>query len=209
MRPRQRQRLPDLWLFTDERQGAALWTALARLPRGAGVVFRHYRAPDRADLARRVRAICRRRGLLFVAAAPPPLARAWRADGSHGRHRGALTAPAHGRAELVAARRAGARLVFLSPLRATRSHPGEAPLGRLRFGLLARRRGVAVAALGGVRPDERRALRRLGAAAIGAIDGWEKRPRPGLGFGAGPIRRQATAKGGARGRRLQPKRRVR
>jgi thiamine-phosphate pyrophosphorylase len=182
---RDRQRLPALWLFTDARQGAALWTALARLPRGAGVVFRHYGAPDRAALAARVRAICRRRGLLFVVAGAPGLARAWRADGSHGRHRGALTAPAHDVADLVAARRAGARLAFLSPLRATRSHPGAAPLGRLRFGLNARRRGIAVAALGGVRPDEARALRRLGAAALGAIDGWEKRPRPGSGWGRG------------------------
>ena len=196
MRPRQLRRLPGLWLFTDERQGEALWAALARLPRGAGVVFRHHRTPDRATLARQVRAICRRRGLVFVVAGPPALARAWRAEGSHGRHRGALTAPAHGIAELVAARRGGARLAFLSPLRATRSHPGAAPLGRLRFGLMVRRRGIAVAALGGVAPDERRALRRLGAVGVGAIDGWEKRPRPGLGFGAGPIRRRSTAKGG-------------
>lgn len=189
----QRRRLPELWLFTDERQGDALWTALARLPRGAGVVFRHYRSADRAALAARVRAICRRRGLMFVVAGPPALARAWHADGAHGRHRGATTAPAHGVAELVAARRAGVRLAFLSPLRATRSHPGAAALGPLRFALMARRRGLAVAALGGVRPDEARALRRLGAAGIGAIDGWEKRPRPGLGYGAGPIRRRAAS----------------
>lgn len=190
MRPRQikRPHLPDMWLFTDERQGDALWAALARLPRGAGVIFRHYAAPDRAALAKRVRAICRRRGLVFVVAGSPALARAWRAAGSHGRHRGALTAPAHGVADLVAARRAGARLAFLSPLHATRSHPGVPPLGRLRFGLMARCHGIAVAALGGVAPDQRRALRRLDAAGLGAIDGWEKRPRPGLGFGAGPVR---------------------
>jgi thiamine-phosphate pyrophosphorylase len=31
--------------MTDERLGDALWTALRRLPRGAGIVFRHYATP--------------------------------------------------------------------------------------------------------------------------------------------------------------------
>src|SRR5439155_26981070 len=37
-----RHPLPRLWLMTDERQGDGLWAALERMPRGAGVVFRHY-----------------------------------------------------------------------------------------------------------------------------------------------------------------------
>src|SRR3712207_5523420 len=130
--------LPKIWMFTDERQGAALWTALDSLPRGAGVIFRHYRTPDRRMLATRVRAVCRRRGLLFVVAGSTRLARAWRADGAHGRAPGALTAPAHDRAELIAARRAGARLAFLSPVFSTRSHPEARTLGTVRFGLTAR-----------------------------------------------------------------------
>lgn len=185
-----RQRLPDMWLFTDERQGDGLWAALARVPRGAGVIFRHYRSTDRAALAKRVRAICRRRGLIFVVAGPPRLAAAWRADGAHGRYPGVLTAPAHDVAEIVAARRAGAALVFLSPLHETRSHPGAPVLGPLRFGPMARGRGIAVAALGGVTPADAPQVARLGLYGFGAIDGWEKRPRPGLGFGAGPVRRR-------------------
>lgn len=195
MRARHRlpPKLPGTWLFTDERQGAALWTALDRLPRGAGVVFRHYRSPDRAELARRVRAVCRRRGLLFVVAGSVRLARAWRADGAHGRFPGALTAPAHDCAELVAARRAGVRLAFLSPLFATRSHPGARPLGRLRFGQLARQARVAVAALGGVSAADWRRLKNLGASGWGAIDSWSERPRPGLGSGTGPRRSRPVA----------------
>lgn len=185
MRARHRlpPKLPGTWLFTDERQGAALWTALDRLPRGAGVVFRHYRSPDRAALAKRVRMVCRRRGLLFVVAGPLRLARTWRADGAHGRFQGALTAPAHNRAELVAARRAGVRLAFLSPLFATRSHPEARPLGVLRFGQLARQAGLAVAALGGVSAVNWRRLKNLGASGWGAIDAWSGRPRSGLGSG--------------------------
>jgi thiamine-phosphate pyrophosphorylase len=169
MRPRH---LPETWLFTDERQGDSLWRALDRLPRGAGVIFRHYRTPDRAALAARVRSICRRRGLLFVVAGPLRLARAWRADGAHGRFPGALTAPAHGVAELVAARRAGVALAFLSPLFATRSHPGARALGPLRFGLMARGRGIAVAALGGIDAHDGATLQALRVAGWGAIDAW-------------------------------------
>ncbi|MFC3714481.1 thiamine phosphate synthase [Sphingoaurantiacus capsulatus] len=171
MRPRH---LPEIWLFTDERQGESLWAALDRLPRGAGVIFRHYRSADRVALAARMRAVCRRRGVLFVVAGPLRQARAWRADGAHGRFPGALTASAHTIAELVAARRAGVALAFLSPLFATRSHAGAVPLGPVRFGLMARGRGVAVAALGGVTPNHSARLRLLGAAGWGAIDFWSE-----------------------------------
>src|SRR5690606_38001039 len=42
-----RRALPDLWLFSDERNDAGLEDALRRLPPGSGFVFRHYRlAPD-------------------------------------------------------------------------------------------------------------------------------------------------------------------
>lgn len=176
MRARQtlpRRAPPRLWLMTDERQGERLWTALARLPRGAGIVFRHYRtAPaERRAVFEKVRRIARRRTLTLVLAAPPRIAAAWHADGVHGRagHRVARpllrTAPAHDAVELRAALLAGADVVFLSPIFATRSHPGVRVLGPLRFGALARG-GGRVVALGGM---DRRRGRRL--AALGSY-GW-------------------------------------
>ena len=39
MQTRQARSLPRLFLMTDERMGDGLWDALARLPKGAGVVF--------------------------------------------------------------------------------------------------------------------------------------------------------------------------
>jgi thiamine-phosphate pyrophosphorylase len=163
--------------MTDERQGEALWRALAELPRGAGIVFRHYRTPpaERRRLYEAVRAVARRRRLTLVLAGPARLAAAWRADGAHGRRirrtaRPLLyTAPAHSRTELVTARRAGADLVFLSPVFATQSHPDGRTLGTVRFGALAQH-GSGVIALGGMDVARARRLRGLGSYGRAAID---------------------------------------
>jgi len=183
---RRRQDIPRHWLMTDERMGDDLWRALAALPAGAGVVFRHYRtdAAARRRLYERVRAIARRRRLVLVLADSGARAVGWRAAGRHGpgpmqglpRHM-LRTAAAHDRAELVRAVRNGAELVFLSPVFATRSHPGAPPLGPLRFGLLARHAAVPVVALGGIDEQRQSRLRRLGSNGFAAIDGWVGRPR--------------------------------
>ncbi|WP_332810588.1 thiamine phosphate synthase [Sphingomonas sp.] len=177
----QPKRLPRLWMMTDERQGDALWTALERLPRSAGVVFRHYSlAPAaRRALFRKVRAIAHRRGLRLLLAGPPQLAAAWGADGSHGRRpagrgMGLASAPVHDLREIRAAERAGARLLFLSPVFQTRSHPQAAALGPLRFAGLARQTALPVIALGGMSAARARRLGASGLYGWAAIDAWTR-----------------------------------
>jgi thiamine-phosphate pyrophosphorylase len=151
-----RQPLPRLWLMTDERLGAGLWSALERLPRGAGIVFRHYSLSpaERRKLFERVRRVARRRGLLLLAAGGN-----LRADGIHGgRGPGLRSASAHDLRELKSAERSGANLVFLSPAFPTRSHPGAPALGPVRFGLIARQARIPVIALGGMDPLKARRL---------------------------------------------------
>lgn len=176
--------IPGIWLFTDPRLGddEALLAAVARLPRGAGVVFRHYHRPpaERAQLAARLWALARRRGLVLLLSAPEP---GWRGHGEHRpsfqrapltRKRGLISAAAHNRRELLQAFRNGADLVFLSPLFATRSHPDTQPLGLPRFGLAAHDAPGPVIALGGMTPARARHARAVGAAGYAAIDafGW-------------------------------------
>lgn len=174
--------MPERFLFTDERLGDALWAAVAALPRGSAVVLRDYTRADRAALAMRLRRLTRRHGLLLLVAGDARLARRVGADGVHrpahglkGRPFGVRTAAAHGRRELVAARRFKAALAFLSPVFATASHPGAPALGRVRFGLAARGARVRVAALGGMKSWRFRTMAGVGAVAWGAIDGL--RPR--------------------------------
>jgi thiamine-phosphate pyrophosphorylase len=178
-----RQPLPRLWLMTDERQGDALWEALARLPRGAGIVFRHYGLPphQRRATFEAVRRIARRRRLILIVAGTGQ----GRADGCHGRRgRGLRTASAHDLREVRTAERQGAHLVFLSPVFPTRSHPGGTTLGPLRFGRIARQARIPVVALGGIDPGRARRLIGLHAYGWAGIDAWSAGKKPPLA-GAG------------------------
>ena len=160
--------IPRIWLMTDPRMGEALWAALERLPRGAGVVVRHYGVPDRAQLIERVAKVARRRGLILVIANGSGRANVHNARRTW---RGALqTASAHNRREAIAAIRRGADAIFLSPVFPTRSHPSAKTMGRVRFGLISRGLGVPVIALGGM--DARRAKSLPGACRWAAIDAW-------------------------------------
>lgn len=158
-------RHPRTWLMTDERMGAELWTALRRLPPGSGVVLRHFTLspPARVRLFRRVRAVARARRLTLVAAGGPLPG----ADGVHrARGAGLKTWSAHDRREALAARRAGAAVAFVSPIFATRSHPGATALGPMRAAQVACGLGMTVIALGGMDAGRWRRIRRLG------FDGW-------------------------------------
>ncbi len=168
-----------LWLFTDPARIADPLAAIARLPPGlCGVVFRHDGAPDRIALGRAVaRACCGRRVALSVAGdwrlALLLGAGVHRRSGAREPHRklrrGALvTASAHDRMEAVLARKAGASMVFLSPVFATASHPGEPALGTLRWQRNARGLGMPVLALGGVTGRSAARLPRC-CAGVGAI----------------------------------------
>jgi thiamine-phosphate pyrophosphorylase len=157
--------------MTDERLGDGLWAALRRLPRGSGVVFRHYATEARArrTLFRRVVRLARARGLMVVRAGE-------RAgvgeDGVHGRARGEglRTAPAHDRREAVAAVRRGAAVLFVSPVFATRSHPDGKVLGPRAARRISQGLPVVAIALGGM--DARRYRKLTGFDGWAAIDAW-------------------------------------
>lgn len=163
-----RQPLPRLWLMTDERLGESLWDALERIPKGSGVVFRHYGlAPaERRKLFERVRRVAGRRRLFLLASG-----KGLRGDGVHGgRSGGFRSASAHDLRELKAAERSGAKLVFLSPAFPTRSHPGARVLGPVRFGLVSGQARIPVIALGGM--DARKARRLPNIYGWAGIDAW-------------------------------------
>ncbi|CAA7621191.1 thiamine phosphate synthase [Magnetospirillum sp. SS-4] len=185
-----RWRGPALLLVTDEVRLPDPLPAMMRLPPGAGVLLRHYRSPDRQDLARSVAALARRRRLVLLVAGDWRLAARLGADGLHlpeGLARHGVLAPAlgwlrrrnlllsvacHSRSALGRAARLGADSALLSPAFATRSHAGATPIGPVRFGLWSRAARLAVIALGGVDGRGARRLPGGSAAGLAAIGGF-------------------------------------
>jgi thiamine-phosphate pyrophosphorylase len=167
------QALPRIWLMTDERLGAGLMDAVRALPKGSGIIFRHYATPvaERRALFNSIQAMARRNGHVLLLAGPVRLARYWGADGSHGRHKGAMTAPVHSLREMRAAERAGAQLLFVSPIFETRSHPGKSGKGPLHLANLTRQAKRPVIALGGMTRARFKTLRQTGIYGWAAIDG--------------------------------------
>lgn len=173
----QDQSLPDLWLLSDARNDAALDAALKAMPRGSGFVFRHYHLDEAARRKRfdALAASARQRDHRVIISGSPVLAKKWGADGVYG-PAGRMPADgslikcvtAHSWKEIVAADRAGADAIFLSPVFATRSHADAKPLGPVRFRLLAAKAKAPVVALGGMTCER---AQRLGWPRWAAIDG--------------------------------------
>ncbi|WOI53220.1 thiamine phosphate synthase [Parvularcula sp. LCG005] len=162
-----------LTLFTDDRRTPNVMAMLSALPDAGrippiAVLFRHDRHPHRMALAEEARAVVQARGHYFV------IARAFlpRADGIHqGRDRrlGLRSAAVHSLAEVQAANALGVDLGFVSPVFATRSHPGATPLGPLAAATLAQLANFPCLALGGMDARTARQLEGLPFQGIGAI----------------------------------------
>jgi thiamine-phosphate pyrophosphorylase len=171
--------LPALLFLTDPARIADPVAAAALLPRGAAVIYRHFGLADRLSVARRLKAVCRRRGLLFLVGADLGLARAMRAGGVHLAERqtqrrcyqrGLITAAAHSRRAAARAKAAGAVAVLASPVFPSRSASAGRAMGPLKARLLAASCPLPCYALGGV--NARTAARLRGSAFIGlaAVD---------------------------------------
>lgn len=150
--------IPRQWLIVDARSGADPGATIRRIPDGSGILVlcRDLARGERERLLRRIRRLARERHLLVV-------------DGG-----GRDAARVHDARELGLARLSGTRLLFMSPMFPTRSHPDWPPMPRMRAAALARLAHGPVLALGGM--DSRRFARvkALGFYGWAGIDAWEK-----------------------------------
>ncbi len=172
------QPLPRLWLLSDERNDARLEERLRSFAEPAALVFRHYHLPpgERYARFRQLARVARAAGHLVILSDSARTAREWGAHGIYGaplalypRRRDLLhIATAHDLCEIAQANRIGADALMLSPVYPTRSHPGAATLGPVRWQVLARHAQMPVIALGGMTPG---GARRLQWGRWAAIDG--------------------------------------
>jgi len=169
----------------DERLPDPLAAARA-LPRGSMVVARSRDVRSLDELSRALLKIARRNGLAVLIAGDPMLAAHLGADGFHLSEARAgeaaywrarypaqvITASVHSFRALLRAQRLPVDAVFLSPIFATRSHPGRAVLTPERANPFARMTTVPIYALGGIDVRNARLLSSdtfAGIAAVGAL----------------------------------------
>jgi thiamine-phosphate pyrophosphorylase len=171
----QRQSWPQAWLMTDERMGDAVGAAIARAAAaGAGVIVRHHHSSDaiRRALASEVLAS----GAVLGLSRDALLAADLGADFVHNPVGESGTLPfslsVHDAAQARDAGRRQPAFVFVSPLYATRSHPGAEALGEEEAERLAELAGCPAYALGGVTPALGEQLIARGWAGWAGIDAW-------------------------------------
>ncbi len=183
-------RLPVLLFFTDPARTPDVEAIAARLPRGAGIVYRAFGAATALPGGRVLAGIARARGLAFLVGADSRLARALAADGVHLPERLAgraavlrrtkpgwiVTAAAHSRPAIIRAERAGAQALVVSPVFPSRSASAGRALGVVRFAALARGAKLPVYALGGVSAANAARVIGAGARGIAAVDAFATGP---------------------------------
>lgn len=174
-------RLPPFWALTDPKR-VPNPIALARtLPRGGGIIYRHFGASSRVETAKKLSTLARKRGLTLLIGNDPDLAAHVKADGVHWPERALhkalkwrssfaiMTCAAHSRAAIRHAADMGMDAVLLSTVFASKSPSAAQPMGALRFRRLASGANLPVYALGGIRPENAGQVANFGGFA--AIDG--------------------------------------
>lgn len=180
--------LPRLWFLTDRGRVPDPAAVIARLPRGCGVILRDYEYDGRRELATELAAAARAGDHLFLVAGDPLLAEAVGADGFHAPQwqleardlrslriscpHWLITAACHDQGALERAARAGADAGLVSPVFATKSHPGAPVLGIEGLRGMVEATRLPVIALGGIDGGTVDGLKELpiaGIAAIGAL----------------------------------------
>ena len=176
--------LPTLFFVTDPGRTPHPQRIMARLPRGAAVIWRPFGLTPALAQGPSLRALARQRGLIFLVGADAALAARLKADGVHLPQRLAhragplrrahpnwlVTAAAHSARALRTAR--GAHAALLSPVFASRSPSAGGALGAARFAALVRAAPLPVIALGGVSARTARRLTGSGAVGLAAVGGF-------------------------------------
>ncbi len=180
-----RKGLPHLLFFTDPARTPDPEAVAATLPRGAGVVFRAFGAPDAAEQALRLKAIAHARGLVLLIGQDARLAARVGAHGVHLPERFAqharrlkaahpswiVTAAAHSEAAARRALAAGADAAMVSTVFASRSVSAGQPMGAVRLAGLVRRVNGPIYGLGGIDNKKARLLKDTGLVGLAAVDG--------------------------------------
>ncbi|MFK0297769.1 thiamine phosphate synthase [Brevundimonas sp. NPDC090276] len=178
--------LPPLLFFTDPARTPRPWETAARLPAGAGVVFRHFGAPDAFETGLWLRTATRDAGVRLLVGLDADLAERIEADGVHLPERALsaayalsgrrpdwlLTGAAHSLETVKGARDLDA--LVLSPVfPAGGASAVKTALGIEGFKTMAALAPCPVYALGGISPANAETLIGSGACGIAGVDAMQ------------------------------------
>ena len=169
--------------MTDPDRTPEPWTQAARLPAGAGVIFRGFGLTGAEAAGRRLAGVCRAQGLRFLVGADAELAEALDADGLHlperslrdgPRHRRRhpdwlMTGAAHSLEALELATYSALDAALISPVFDSTSSSAGEPLGVARFSDWVAGAGISVYALGGVTVETAPRLIDSGACGVAGV----------------------------------------
>ena len=156
--------LPGALFLTDPERTPDPVSVARKLPSGTGIVFRHFGAADRFEIASELAETARARGLILLIAADPELAQAVQADGVHWpearlfhaqawQGKFALqTASAHTRRAIWNAARFGMDAALVSSVFPSMSKSAGRPLGVSRFRRFVETSAIPIYGLGGITP---------------------------------------------------------
>jgi thiamine-phosphate pyrophosphorylase len=182
--------LPPLLFFTDPQRTPEPWDTAALLPRGAGVVYRHFGAETAGATAERLRRVTADRGVRLLIGQDAALAEAAGADGLHlperdlskaGRWRAAkpdwlITAAVHAPDAAPDLAHPGLEVLGLDALVLSPVFPAggasaaKTALGLETFSAAVRASLLPVYALGGIKAETVNRLAGSGACGIAAVD---------------------------------------
>ena len=164
-RPWKNQGFPRFFVMSDSQRLPDPKRLLSSLPKDSAIIFRHYDAPNREQMARELVTLAHRKNIKVLIAGDWKLAHRCRADGVHwpehllgrlpGRPRSLkkswLTSGAvHSRRNAAKAKAVSLDLAFISPVFPTKSHSGKTTLGPYRLEELRILTGSKAIALGGL-----------------------------------------------------------
>jgi thiamine-phosphate pyrophosphorylase len=175
--------LPDWYVMMDRARLPDPSALVPHLPANSALIIRDPDPLVAAQMAVKLGEHCRRHGVLVLLSCPEPpqtlpcdgihipekaLAR-WRASDLQRLRPGLLTASAHSPRAIRRAAHFGCDAVIVSPLFATKSHPGSPALGFSRFARIVRESALPVIALGGIGKRDLRRIMLSGAQGVAGI----------------------------------------
>lgn len=176
------RKLPDWVLMTDPQRVQPL-EAAENLPNGNMIIYRHFGAKDRLDVADALRDLCKDRGHLLLIGQDVALALGCDADGVHLPERDMLAAShirkahpnwfmscaVHSEDAIKKANALDLNAVILSPIFPSQSPSAGEALGAERFGEMVNLSKHPVIALGGITEKNAEQARAAGAESCAGV----------------------------------------